>query len=238
MLANNDKSEPRFQISDGLNTQLIFGIDVEGMQPGQELIIDDNDNAFGFPIRYLKDVPKGDYFVQALINRYETFNLKTGQTVKLPPDQGEGQQWNRKPGNFYSKPVKVSIDPSSANTIKISMNQKVEPVKEPENTKYIKHIKIQSKLLTEFWGKPMFLGAHVLVPEGFDEHPESRYPVMVYHGHFPSDFGGFNTEPPPADMDTTDFIPRFGIYGYNKLQKQEAYNFINSGLVKIFHDFL
>lgn len=38
LLANNDKSEPRFQINDGLTTQLVFGIDVEGMQPGQKLL--------------------------------------------------------------------------------------------------------------------------------------------------------------------------------------------------------
>jgi hypothetical protein len=109
LLANNDKSEPRFQINDGLTTQLVFGIDVEGMQPGQEIIVN-TENAFGFPKRFIKDIPAGEYYVQALINRYETFNLKTGHSVKLPPDQGEGQQWNRKPGNFYSTPLKVSID--------------------------------------------------------------------------------------------------------------------------------
>src|SRR5260370_20712977 len=89
MLANNDKSEPRMQISDGLKTQLVFGIDVDGMKPGQEIIIDEN--AFGFPIRSITGIPKGEYFVQALINRYETFHLKSVHTVKLPPDQGEGQ---------------------------------------------------------------------------------------------------------------------------------------------------
>ncbi len=68
-----------------------------------------SENAFGFPIQSIKNIPVGEYYVQALINRYETFNLKTGHTVKLPPDQGEGQQWHSKPGNFYSKPVKVSL---------------------------------------------------------------------------------------------------------------------------------
>ncbi len=91
MLANNDKSEPRFQINDGLTTQLVFGVDVEGMQPGQEITIT-AEKAFGFPIQSMKNIPAGEYYVQALINRYETFNLKTGQTVKLAPDQGEGQQ--------------------------------------------------------------------------------------------------------------------------------------------------
>lgn len=236
LLANNDKSEPRFQINDGLKAQLIFGIDVEGMKPGQEIVIDAN--AFGFPIRSIKNIPAGEYYVQALINRYETFQLKTGHTVKLPPDQGEGQQWNRKPGNFYSKPVKVSIDPVRKEVIRISMNKKIEPVTEPTDTKYVKHIKIQSQLLSEFWGRPMFLGAHVLVPEGFDEHPEARYPLMIFHGHFPSDFGGFSTEPPAADMDTTDYSERFGIYGYNKFQKQEAHNFYKQWTSKNFPRFL
>lgn len=236
LLANNDKSEPRFQIGDGLNTQLVFGLDVEGMKPGDKITV--SGEAFGFPIRNISDIPKGDYYVQALINRYETFNLKTGHTVKLPPDQGEGQQWNRKPGNFYSTPVKVSIDPQSSLAVDLVMDQKIPPVEEPKDTKYVKHIKIQSKMLSEFWGRPMFLGAHVLVPEGFDEHPEARYPLMIYHGHFPSDFGGFSTEPPPADMDTTDYSSRFGIYGYNKIQKQEAYNFYQQWTSKNFPRFL
>jgi hypothetical protein len=37
----------------------------------------------------------------------------------------------------------------------------------------------------------MYLGAHVLLPEGFDTHPEARYPLVIFHGHFPADFDGF-----------------------------------------------
>ncbi len=236
MLANNDKSEPRFQINDGLTTQLVFGVDVEGMQPGQEITIT-TEKAFGFPIQSMKNIPAGEYYVQALINRYETFNLKTGQTVKLAPDQGEGQQWHSKPGNFFSKAVKVSVS-NKGETIEVLMDQKIPTIEEPKDTKYVKHITIQSKMLTEFWGKPMFLGAHVLLPEGFDEHPEAKYPLMIYHGHFPNDFGGFSTEPPPADMDTGDYADRFGIYGYNRLQKQEAYNFYKQWTNKDFPRFI
>ncbi len=236
MLAKNDKAEPRFQINDGLTTQLVFGIDVEGMQPGQEITIND-ENAFGFPIQSVNNIPAGDYFVQALINRYETFHLKTGHTVKLPPDQGEGQQWHSKPGNFYSKPVKISLK-KEGETIKVMMDQKISEVKDPTDSKYIRHIKIQSKMLTEFWGKPMFLGAHILLPEGFDEHPEAKYPLMIFHGHFPTDFGGFSTEPPPSNMDTTDYSSRFDIYGYNKFQKQEAYNFYKQWTSKNFPRFI
>jgi hypothetical protein len=236
LLSNNDKSEPRNQISDGPGTQLIFGVDVEGMKPGDEIIIDEK--AFGFPVRTLSDVPKGEYFVQALINRYETFKLKTGHTVKLPPDKGEGQQWNSKPGNFYSKPTKIPIDPASSQTVSVVMDQKIPPVEEPKDTKYIKHVRVQSKKLTEFWGKPMYLGAHVLLPEGFDTHPEARYPIMVFHGHFPSDFGGFSETPPDPKMDTSDYVARFGIYGYKKFQAQEAYDFYKQWISKNFPRFI
>lgn len=236
MLANNNASEPRAQIGDGLSAQLIFGVDVEGMKPGDEITVDEL--AFGFPKRSLADVPAGKYFAQALINRYESFHLKTGHTVKLPPDQGEGQQWQSKPGNFYSKPIEVTIDPAKPQTVKLVMDQKIAPIEPPKDTRYIKHIKIQSKLLTEFWGKPMYLGANVLIPEGFDDHPNAHYPLMIYHGHFPADFGGFSETPPDPKMDTTDFAARFGIYGYNKLQQQEAFNFYQQWKGKNFPRFL
>jgi hypothetical protein len=236
MLANNDKSEPRFQIGEGLDAQLVFGIDVDGMKPGQEITIDQK--AFGFPFTSLDQVPPGEYYVQALINRYETFRLKTGHTVKLPPDKGEGQRWNAKPGNFYSKPFRVKVEKSKPSVTKIVMDQVIPPVEEPRDTKYVRHIKIQSKLLTEFYGKPMFVGAHILLPEGFDEHKDARYPLMVYHGHFPADFGGFSTEPPPASMDTTDYSDRFRIYGYKKIEAQESYNFYKQWISKDFPRFL
>jgi hypothetical protein len=235
LLSTDSTAEPRFQITDDLKTQLVFGIDVENWASGSQKII--RNNAFGYPIQHLKEIPAGDYYMQALLNRYETFTLKNGKTVKLPPDKGEGQQWNRKPGNFYSKPTKVSIH-KTGETISIELTESIPPIEEPKDTKYVKHIKFQSKLLTEFWGKPMYLGAHVLVPEGFDQHPEARYPLMIYHGHFPADFGGFSETPPPADMDTSDYSSRFGIYGYKKFQAQEAYNFYKQWTSKNFPRFL
>src|SRR5882757_5612837 len=130
LLGTNEKTEPRNQFNWGVNTQLGFGVDVDGMTPGQEIVIDEK--AFGFPIRSIKDIPPGEYFVQALINRYETFTLKTGKTVKLPPDQGEGQHWNVKPGNFYSRPFKIKIDAASTEPVKVVMDQKIAPIEEPK----------------------------------------------------------------------------------------------------------
>ena len=222
LISNNNEEEPRFQLSDGPDTQLGFGIDVEDWSPGQAAVF--TDTVFGYPLRSIADIPPGDYHVQALLHVYETFNLANGHTVKLPMDQGEGQQWNRSPGNLYSTPKQVTIDPTSAQAISLTLDQKIPPIEEPEDTKYVKHVRIQSKLLSEFWGRPMYLGAHVLLPEGFDEHPEARYPLNIFHGHYPSDFDGFRTTPPDPDL-KPEYSARFDLEGYNIIEQQEAYDF-------------
>ncbi|NIN71880.1 MAG: hypothetical protein GTO46_08120, partial [Gemmatimonadetes bacterium] len=172
-------------------------------------------------------VPPGEYVVQALLHKYETFRLATGHTVKLPMDRGEGQRWNRAPGNLYSTPRTVRIDPSRPERIRIQLDQVIPPIPDPPETRYVKHIRIQSDLLTEFWGRPMHLGAHVLLPEGFETHPDSRYPLMVFHGHFPYDFGGFRTTPPDPDLEC-EYSERFRVECYNRIQQQEAYDFYRS----------
>jgi len=222
MLSTDESREPRFQISDGPDTQIIFGIDVDGLSPGDNAIFDGG--VFGYPLESLAHVPAGEYWVQALLHIYETFHRSDGHVVKLPMDRGEGQHWNRAPGNLYSTPQKVFIDPSKDQMIAISLDQKIPPIPDPPETKYIKHVKIQSKLLTEFWGRPMYLGAHVLLPEGFDEHPEARYPLCVFHGHFPHTFGDFREEPPDPDLEP-DYSPRFDWHGYNKTQQEYAHAF-------------
>jgi hypothetical protein len=222
LLSTDSTGEPRFQISDGANTQLVFGIDVEGLAPGRSAYVDAS--ARGYPVTSLSSLPAGRYRVQALLNRYETFRRADGKVVKLPPDRGEGQQWNRKPGNLYSRPGWITLDPRRTTTIQIVMDQEIPPIPEPPDTKYVKHVKIQSELLTRFWGRPMHLGAHVLLPEGFDQHPEARYPLVVNHGHFPGDFEGFRPEPPDPNVPCT-YSERFRLDCYNRIQDSLAHQF-------------
>ena len=222
VLSTSDDREPRFQIGNGPDTQQIFGVDADALGPGESVTI--GGGVFGYPIESLSEVPAGEYWVQAVLNRYETFHLHDGRVLKLPPDQGEGQRWERKPGNFYSEPQKMHIDPARAETIHISMDQEIPPIELPEDTKYIKHIRMQSERLTEFWGRPTYLGAHVLLPEGFDEHPDARYPLAVFHGHFPDDFGGFRETPPDPDLEP-EYSARFDIEGYNRVVQEHAYEF-------------
>jgi hypothetical protein len=222
LISKSGDTEPRDQISDGAKTQLIFGIDVDGLQPGQEAVIDAS--AFGYPLQSIAEIPAGEYYVQALLNKYETFHRSDGHTVKLPPDMGEGQRWNAKPGNLYSTPLKVAIDPAKKDIIKIALDQEIPPIEPPKDTKYIKHERIQSKLLTDFWGKPMSIGACILLPEGFDTHPNAHYPLVIFHGHFPYTFGGFREELPDPNL-KPDYSERFKTEGYNKIQQEYAYQF-------------
>ncbi len=198
MISTNHDREPRFDISDHADTQQFFGVDVDGLAPGIAAVVDKA--VLGYPIDSIEQIPAGDYYVQGLFNIYETYHLANGHTVKLPPDRGEGQQWNRKPGNLYSKPQKVHLDPAQGGVVRISLTEKIPTIEPPKDTKYVKHLTLQSKLLSDFWGRPTYLSAIVVLPEGFDEHPDARYPLVVEHGHFQHDFRGFRTEPPTPEM--------------------------------------
>jgi hypothetical protein len=223
ILSNDPSEEPRMQISLAPRTQMIFGFDVDGLAPGQSATIDDS--AFGYPVRYLHDIKPGEYYMQVVLNRYETFHRADGHTVKLHMDQGEGQHWNVSPTNLYSKPVKITIGSgASAQPIAVSLDQEIPAIPTPKDTKYIRHMRIQSALLTKFWGRPMFLSANILVPEGFDEHPNAHFPLAIFEDHFNHDFEGFRTEPPDPNL-KPDFSERFHISGYNRIQQEEEYKF-------------
>ena len=70
----------------------------------------------------------------------------------------------------------------------------------------------------------MYLGAHVLLPEGFDEHPQARYPLVIFHGHFPETFGGFREEPPDPRLEP-EYSERFHLAGYNRIEQEAAHQF-------------
>ncbi len=202
--------EPRFQVSWGIETQQIFGVDVDGFRPGEAVRIDAA--AAGHPLRSLSELPPGRYNVQAVLNVYETFHRADGHVLKLPADDGEGQSWNTSPGNLLSKPKQVEI--SADSVIALEMTDAIPPIVPPKDTKYIRHVRLESRLLTKFWGRPVYLGAIVLVPEGFDDHPEQRYPVAFHQGHFPGRSFNFRETPPAADAD-----------GYQRENAKRAYQF-------------
>jgi hypothetical protein len=219
LLSNDPSAEPRMQIDDSPRSQMVFGVTVDGWKPGQPIAI--GDNAQGYPRERLKDVPPGEYTAQAVLNVYETFRRSDGKTVKLAPDRGEGQHWNLAPGNFLSKPRLVRVGPG-APAIDIQLDEAIPPIQPVPDTKYVRRMRMQSALLTKFWGRPVFLSAVVMVPEGFDAHPDAHYPLIVFHDHFVADLNDFRETPPDPDL-KPDYSERFHLAGYNRIQQEEAY---------------
>ena len=166
LLATHDEKEPRFLVNNNLNTQLIFGRNVEDWQGGAALSIDQT--VVGFPLQDLSQVPPGTYYAQALLNRYKDYRLSNGKVVSLPPDRGEGQQWNRKPGNFYSKPIKIEIDASGNGMFSLVLDQVVEEIAPPADTEFVKHVRMRSSLLSDFWGEDIYPSNNTTTVFSFD----------------------------------------------------------------------
>jgi hypothetical protein len=182
VVSREETPEPRLQAGGLSRSAPFFGVDVKGLAPGGTATLDSR--AAGYPLRSLDALPAGDYWVQAVFNVYTEFHRADGHTLWLHQDQWEGQQWNRSPGNLVSTPRSVYIDPRAGGVIRLTLDHALPPIALPPDTKWVKHIKIQSTLLTAFWGHPMFLGATVLLPSAYDDHPSERYPVIYEQGHF------------------------------------------------------
>ena len=221
LISKEESEDLRFSLNDGAKTCQGFGMDVENWSNGNSISFDQA--AFGYPIQDLNDLSDGTYFAQVLFHKYETFNRSDGHTVKLPMDRGEGQQWNRAPGNVYTAVKQIEITDGKFSG-DFNFSTIIPKIETPEDSKYIKHITLKSDLLSEFWGRDIELGAHVLLPEGFDEHPDVKYPLAIMHGHFPRDFSGWRTEPPDPNVEAV-YSARFDVDGYNKIVEQEAYDF-------------
>jgi hypothetical protein len=134
LLSKNEEEEPRFQIVDGPTSQLAFGMDVNGWQPGTTLTF--ATAAVGYPLANLADIPPGDYHVQILLHKYETFTRSDDHTVKLPMDRGEGQQWNLAPGNLLNAPQKLSV--RAGQTYELAFDRAIPAITPPEDTEWVK----------------------------------------------------------------------------------------------------
>ncbi|MFH1940980.1 MAG: hypothetical protein ABIL68_02655 [bacterium] len=210
MISRNAEREPRLQAGSWRNSVPFFGVDVNTLQPGKSAVIDET--VLGYPPKSLSEIPEGDYYVQALINVYTEFHRSDGHVIWAHMDQWEGQRFNQSPGNLYSEVQQVHLNPSAGYRIQLSTDQVIPPIEEPEDTEWIKHIKIESKVLSEFWGHPIYIGAIVLLPKGYDSHADVYYPVHYQQGHFSlSPPGGFRTEPPAEN----DFRGRGGYEFFN-----------------------
>ena len=175
----------------------MFAVDVSQLEPDTPAIIDAN--ALGYP-GSLADLPPGDYFAQAIVNVYEQVHRADGKTVWLHMNDGRIEVFNNAAGNLYSdvQPVHVGGD----GTISIGVAHVMPTSPRPADTEWIKHVTVQSDRLTKFWGRPVYIHAHVLLPAGYADHPSSYYPSVYTLGHNATPLS-FSTTPPRAGASAT-----------------------------------
>jgi hypothetical protein len=181
IISRNSQREPRLQAGSYGGSVPFFGVDVDALKPGEKARIDPS--TLGFPLN-LSELPPGEYYVQALLNVYTRVRRKDGHVLWVHMDQWEGQQWNRSPGNLVSDVVNTRLDPAAGFNLKLELKRKLPAVQVPPDTEWVKRVKFQSRLLSEFWGHPMYLGATLLLPKGYSDDRSVRYPAIYVQGHF------------------------------------------------------
>ena len=167
VMASSDRIEPRRLIGrTGRNATPTVGVDVPALAPGDRTILDAT--AAAFPIDTLADLPPGEYYVQVVLN--------TNRDIRSPGA----------PGDLYSAPLQVALDPAQNEPVRLSLTRRVPDEQLPPDERYLRFIKIRSNLLTEFHGRPIYLRAGIILPRGYDQEPERRYPLRVHIGGYGS----------------------------------------------------
>jgi len=196
ILTRNGEREPRQQV--GVSGVPFWGQDVRELAGGQEVgITPGSGSVTGYPLPDLSSLPPGEYTIQAFLNVFTTFHRADGHTVRMHLNSGAGQNPWRAPGNAFSEPRSVYIDPAAGGTVRLVLSEVIPPMEPVPNGgslqqgnpqdqgELVRFVKIRSDAVSEFWGRDMYVGANVLLPADYRENPERRYPVLFLTGHFP-----------------------------------------------------
>ena len=171
-----------------------FAVDVEGLEPGEPAVLDAT--TLGYAVETLAGLPAGDYYVQALLAVYTEFRRADGHVIWAHRDEWEGQHFNWAPGTLLSDAQRVRLDAASGYSVRLRLVEELPEVVVPPDNEWVRRVKIESRLLSEFWGQPVFLGATVLLPDGYESHPDTYYPTVYQQGHFRlAPAFGFTAEP-------------------------------------------
>lgn len=195
IVTRSGEREPRRQT--GVTGVPFWGMDVRDFGVTSTVTMDSRDSGvIGYPLHSFDQLPAGEYFVQAFLSVYTRFERSDGHVVEMHLNSGAGQDLWSAPGNAYSEPQRVMLGPDRGGQVHLSLSQVIAPIEplhegevlqqgNPRDTEWVKFVKIRSELLSEFWGHDMYIGANVLLPRGYAENRERRYPVIYLQGHFP-----------------------------------------------------
>jgi hypothetical protein len=178
VIAQRREPEPRFTISP--SGPALLAVDLEQLPPGRPHFVDST--ALGFP-GPLSQIPPGDYFVQAVLNVYEPVQRADGHRIWVHPNDGQQEVFQVAAGNLYSDVQPLRIGGPGNGPVRVALTHLIPPAPRPSDTEWIRHLRIQSEKLTRFWGRPVYINATVLLPRGWAEHPEARYPSIYTLGH-------------------------------------------------------
>ncbi|NNE70725.1 MAG: enterochelin esterase-like enzyme [Rhodothermales bacterium] len=193
VLSRSDEREPRLQT--GVNGVPFWGKMVSGLEPGDTVEFSPGDpDVVGFPLESLADLPEGSYHVQPLLSVYTRFDRADGHSISMHLNSGAGQNQWRAPGNAIGSPTSFTYQGGSARHA-LSLDRVIPPTDpvpdggtlqqgNPPNTDWVKFVKIRSRMLSDFWGRDMYIGANVLLPAGYGQSARS-YPTIYMQGHFP-----------------------------------------------------
>jgi hypothetical protein len=176
VVAKRGEPEPRLTISP--SGPAMFAVDLEQLPPDRPAVIDGT--SLGYP-RPLSELAPGDYFVQAVINVYEEVRRADGHRIWVHMNDGRQEPFQIGAGNLYSDVQPIRIGPGI--TTRLTVNHVIPARPKPSDTEWVKRVPIQSKKLTEFWGRPVFVNATVLLPRGYAEQTSLRYPAVYTLGH-------------------------------------------------------
>ncbi len=215
IISNNGSVEPKNNV--GIAGEPIWAKDVENMTVEDSFVIDDgNTQVSSWPLDNFNDLEKNGYYIQAFMNIYTTFHRSDGHIIKMHLNSGAGQSVFNAPGNIYSEVKNIYIDPDKGGNIKLELSDIIQPpnpLEEGEvlqqgnfeDTEYVKYPKIKSEIVSEFWGHDMYIGANILLPKGFEENTDTKYPVIYHLGHWPGGRAPMGFEEGEEDNDFYDF---------------------------------
>ncbi len=193
IVAREREKEPR--LGTGVTGNPLWGVDVRDFSAGHSVIVADGEPTMrGYPFATINELPPGEYYAQAFLNVYTIFHRADGHLVEAHLNSGAHQKPFEAPGNAYSEVQKITVSVGPAQTFSFELSNVIppnRPLKEGEvlqqgnydDTEWVRYVKIRSEKLSEFWGRDIYIGANILLPPGYEDHPDVRYPVLYMQGH-------------------------------------------------------
>jgi len=154
-VSESKRSQPRLNTWPDRSTR-IFAINLSDWNPKEEFVFNGSQKLTKTADVSLYEFPNGDYRIQVLW------------------DQDREESGINAPRNLYSDPIAIKL--SDDLSVELIIKNIIEPEKLADH-RFLKEVDIKSKLLSRWWKKEMRIKAAILLPSGYYDEPERKYPV-------------------------------------------------------------